>query len=260
MQNIFRTFLAILLAHLLADFPLQTDAIALGKKSHRLPYLEHGATHWAVLVAILICFSDMPLWSTPVQLLIAAYIAFHLAVDVLKNWLIERKIFRDSTGLFLLDQAFHFAAVVALTWVLTRFHWRDIKAVIGWSEATQLHVLTVGVVYAAVIFGGGYQVRYLTRSLTLQLRDAQDPSTEELRNAGLYIGWLERFLVLTAVLVQSPAMIGLILTGKSIARLPELKGPRFAEYFLIGTFLSISLALLGGIVLLRILSGTVSLK
>jgi hypothetical protein len=79
----------------------------------------------------------------------------------------------------------------------------------------------------------------------------------ELRNAGLYIGWLERFLVLTAVLVQSPAMIGLILTGKSIARLPELKGPRFAEYFLIGTLLSISLALLGGIVLSRLLFGTV---
>ncbi len=42
--------------------------------------------------------------------------------------------------------------------------------------------------------------------------------------------------MLTAVLVQSPAMIGLILTGKSIARFPELKGAKFAEYFLIGTF------------------------
>jgi hypothetical protein len=85
-------------------------------------------------------------------------------------------------------------------------------------------------------------------------------STEELRNAGLYIGWLERFLVLTAVLVKSPAMIGLILTGKSIARLPELKGSRFAEYFLIGTLFSISFALLGGILLLRLLVGAVSLK
>ena len=62
--------------------------------------------------------------------------------------------------------------------------------------------------------------------------------------------------MLTALVVQSPALIGLILTGKSIARLPELKGPRFAEYFLIGTFLSISLALLGGILLSRFLFGT----
>jgi hypothetical protein len=78
-----------------------------------------------------------------------------------------------------------------------------------------------------------------------------------LRNAGLYIGWLERFLVLTAFLIQSPAMIGLILTGKSIARLGELKGPKFAEYFLIGTLLSVSLALCGGLFLMLTLYGSV---
>ena len=59
-------------------------------------------------------------------------------------------------------------------------------------------------------------------------------SAEQVENAGMYIGWLERFLVVTAILVQSPSMVGLILTGKSIARFPELK-ERFAEYFLIGT-------------------------
>ena len=37
---------------------------------------------------------------------------------------------------------------------------------------------------------------------------------------------------------------GLILTGKSIAKFPELK-ERFAEYFLIGTLLSMGLAVLG---------------
>ena len=96
--------------------------------------------------------------------------------------------------------------------------------------------------------------------MTVQLPRTEGGSPEELRNAGLYIGWLERFLILTAVMVQSPALIGLILIGKSIARLPELKGPRFAEYFLIGTFLSISLAQVGGIVLSRLLCGTSSLK
>jgi DsbC/DsbD-like thiol-disulfide interchange protein len=45
----------------------------------------------------------------------------------------------------------------------------------------------------------------------------------------------------TAIVVQSPSIVGLILTGKSIARFPELK-ERFAEYFLIGTLLSIGLA------------------
>ncbi len=255
-----RTFLAILLAHLLADFPLQTDAVVLGKRSRKLPYLEHGAIHWAVLIALLFFFSNTLLWSTAAQMLIAGYIVFHLAVDVSRNWLVERKIFRDSTELFLLDQAFHVAAVVAFSWFLTRFRWSDVNAAVGWSDALQLHVLMVAVVYAAVIFGGGYLVRYLTRPLTRQLSDSKEESAADIPNAGLYIGWLERFLVLTAVLVQSPAMIGLILTGKSIARFPKLKEERFAELFLIGTFLSISLALLGGIVLSRVLFGAVSFK
>jgi hypothetical protein len=64
----------------------------------------------------------------------------------------------------------------------------------------------------------------------------------------MYIGWLERFLVVIGILMQSPSMVGLILTGKSVARCPELK-ERFAEHFLIGTFLSMGLAVLGGLVL-----------
>jgi hypothetical protein len=84
-------------------------------------------------------------------------------------------------------------------------------------------------------------------------------TTNELENAGMYIGWLERFLVLTSLILQSPATVGLILTAKSIARYPELKSVRFAEYFLIGTLLSVTLGILGGLVLLKAFYGTVAL-
>jgi hypothetical protein len=66
-------------------------------------------------------------------------------------------------------------------------------------------------------------------------------------------------LVVTAILVQSPWLVGLILTGKSIARFPELK-ERFAEYFLIGSLLSIGLAVLGGLILAQLWYGTMTLK
>ena len=76
----------------------------------------------------------------------------------------------------------------------------------------------------------------------------------------MYIGWLERFLVLTALLLQSPATVGLILTAKSIVRFPELKSIRFAEYFLIGTLLSLSVGILGAVILLKAFYGTVMLS
>lgn len=46
--------------------------------------------------------------------------------------------------------------------------------------------------------------------------------------------------------------MGLILTAKSIARYPEFKSERFAEYFLIGTLLSISLAVSGAVLLSKL--------
>jgi hypothetical protein len=133
-----------------------------------------------------------------------------------------------------------------------------LRSQLSWSTATGDKVLEAGIVYVAVIFAGGYLIRYLTRNLTAGIKKPGE-TAEQVENAGMYIGWLERFLVVTAILVQSPSMVGLILTGKSIARFPELK-ERFAEYFLIGTLLSIGLAVVGGLVLAKLWYGTITLK
>lgn len=102
-------------------------------------------------------------------------------------------------------------------------------------------------------------VRFLTKPLLKTDLHELGETTNELQNAGMYIGWLERFVVLTALVLQSPATVGLILTAKSIARYPELKSVRFAEYFLIGTLLSLIIGMLGGLILLKAFYGTVTL-
>ncbi|MGH9709433.1 MAG: hypothetical protein ACRD37_02665, partial [Candidatus Acidiferrales bacterium] len=70
------------------------------------------------------------------------------------------------------------------------------------------------VTYAIVIFGGGYLIRTLTRPLLRGQSRPTEQTAEQLRNAGMYIGWLERFLILTALLLHSPATAGLVLTAK----------------------------------------------
>jgi uncharacterized protein YneF (UPF0154 family) len=119
-----------------------------------------------------------------------------------------------------------------------------------WTRA-----LIVVIVYATVIFLGGYFIRLLTRPLLRNNPPLPGESASQLRNAGMYIGWLERFVILTALLLRSPATAGLVLTAKAIARYPEFKQVRFAEYFLIGTLLSISAALVGGAILFKLLYG-----
>ena len=54
--------------------------------------------------------------------------------------------------------------------------------------------------------------------------------------------------------------MGLILTAKAIVRYPEFKSVRFAEYVLIGTLLSVSLALAGAVFLAWLLLGQVRLS
>ena len=80
------------------------------------------------------------------------------------------------------------------------------------------------------------------------------PNKPGLRNAGKFIGWLERALVTTFVVAGYPEGIGLLLAAKTIARYPELKNDQahhFAEYFLVGTFTSFSMALIAGFILLK---------
>jgi predicted permease len=128
-------------------------------------------------------------------------------------------------------------------------------------------ILLLLIVYVIVMFACGYLIRFVTKPLMRHIAKAKpqapdSPPSEtpaQLSNAGMYIGWLERFLVLTALLLHSPATVGLIIAAKSIARYPQFHREQFAEYFLIGTLLSICTAFVGGVVLMRVFFGNSAL-
>ena len=59
----------------------------------------------------------------------------------------------------------------------------------------------------------------------------------------------------TAVLAGSPTGVGLVVAAKSVFRFEDAKrGRHAAEYFLIGTFLCVSEAVVGGVVAGRLLA------
>ena len=223
MQPLSKLILTVILAHLLADFPLQTSAMVQGKGRGSRAYLAHGAIHLFVLALCIAMFAG-PAWLDSLWFWVAfvLYVALHLGIDLAKHRLVSAKKLPDSTLVFLLDQALHVCTIIALVWFLTRPDWATLRSDFRWSPATGERVLQAAVVYVAVVFAGGYLIRYLTRNLAAGIHKAGE-TPEQVNNAGLYIGWLERFLVMTAILVQSPSMIGLILTGKSIA-VPRLEG------------------------------------
>jgi hypothetical protein len=253
-------FLILCLGHLASDFLLQTDAMVKAKKHGSAAYWKHGLIHYVAIVVVTLFADPALLVRIRFQAICVALIGAHLLIDFCKERLTAAAKIRDNALAFLADQAAHIVTIVAAALLVTDTS--PVAAVVRFSALVPQRdrILAVLVIYFAVVFAGGYAIRYLTRPLTRHLPQLGDESALSLRNAGMYIGWLERSLVLTAMILRSPATVGLVLAAKSIARFPELgKSERFAEYFLIGTLLSLLAAIFGGIVLLKVLTGRVTL-
>jgi hypothetical protein len=78
-----------------------------------------------------------------------------------------------------------------------------------------------------------------------------------LKSAGTLIGYLERLLILTFVLLEQWEAIGFLLTAKSILRFNDIKGIEqraLSEYVLLGTLLSFTTSIGVGLAVTRLLS------
>ena len=260
MTTLLRFFLALYLGNLFADFVLQSHALIAQKRAGQLiAYAQHGLIHYLCAAVLAGFFVPGSFFSIRTHAVLVALTLSHLLIDSAKIRCTAAEWITNGTRAFLGDQLLHVATVLLAAKLLTPdVNFAMLLAWLGNFRWLPNKFLSVPVVYIAVIFGGGYLVRFLTRTLAEGIKShSPDKPSEQLGNAGLYIGWLERFLVITAMLLQSPATVGLILTAKSIARYPEFKSERFAEYFLIGTLLSISLAIVGGAILSKIIFGKI---
>jgi hypothetical protein len=259
MQEMIRVALLLYLAHLLADFVLQTSRMVNLKRAGKIAgYARHGAVLYVAMLVLTGFFVPGSLVSLRLQVAIIALTLVHLAIDWCKIRLGARYAVADGTLAFSLDQLLHgFTIFLVAWWIVGVPAAHDMMHVLGLLRRPGNKILLALVVYAAVIFGAGYLIRFLTKPLMRDLKLSE--SQAQLSNAGMFIGWLERFLILSALFEHSPATAGLILAAKSIARYPEFKREQFAEYFLIGTLLSISAAIIGGVILLRVFYGSSSL-
>jgi len=236
-------FLQLYAAHLIADFLLQPNWIARNKTSFRALGL-HAVIHAAcgyVLVNISL--------NATIAGGILGLAAIHVAIDFVKA-----KLKADGWVAFLVDQGIHSVTVVLAAVWLSATPWQTIQQA-AIDVVTNRHTYLFLAAYVAVVFGGGYLVQKVTESFLEKIDDAQKTLKPGLPNAGRYIGWVERILVLTFVLANVNEAVGFLLAVKALARYPEIKGDEtghFAEYFLVGTLTSVGLALGGGLIVKQV--------
>jgi hypothetical protein len=254
MQAYLQVFLALLFAHLLGDFPLQTRGMVLGKTAMRVSaYLSHGFVHLLISIAALASFTELPLSGPSTLIALAILVPGHLALDLGKSTLVRALPASDGALLYTADQAMHVLIVALVTAVAVQAP-PPVAALYGLWMVYRDTFLVAALVIAATVFPAGYLIRYMLKPLSDQLgvdreRATGRESLEGLSNAGLYLGWLERGLLVIAFAIGSFTAVGLIIGAKSVARFPEFRSRAFAEYFLIGTLISVAIAAVGGSVL-----------
>ena len=252
MQPWLVVFLALLFAHILGDFPLQSRRMVDAKLAFRASaYSRHLLVHFGLAAGALALFTTAPLLQISTLGALALLTLGHGALDLGKSAMIHRRPSLDRLPLFAADQFAHVVIVAAAALIVVQ----DVPAIDSlrdfWVQQREA-LLVVLVILSASVFPAGYLIRYLLVPLSRELAesasergDARGP-IEELTNAGLYLGWLERTLLVVAFAAGSLTAVGLIMGAKSIARFPEFKSRAFAEYFLIGTLASVTVAAVGG--------------
>jgi len=224
-------------AHVLSDFVVQpacwiTERREKAWGSRRL-YL-HGAV--AAVITYVVAWRWDAAWLIPVVF------CSHVVVDGLKSRA------RDTGRAFALDQAAHLTVLFGCWLGLSASGARLVLPAAAEALADS-RVWLVALAYVSLFWPAGIVIGRITGPLRLQLsRDTQDadpPDALGLDKAGLWIGRLERLLILTFVLIGHFDAIGFLIAAKSILRFGEGGSPgrrKETEYILIGTLLSFTLA------------------
>jgi hypothetical protein len=222
----------LLIAHLLTDFVLQpTQWIKDRQEKHfassRL-YL-HGLIT-ALVAFILIGWSY---WMVALVILVT-----HTLIDGWKSYRPQK------VSYFLIDQILHLA-VIAACWYAVFGNMDILRR--GWQRwNTDPHSWLL---LAAVLFvttPAGILIAQLTGQWSKKIEDADN----SLANAGKWIGIVERIIVLILVSQNQYSAIALLVTAKGIIRFNEKDRQEVkTEYLVIGTLLSIGIAIITGLLL-----------
>ena len=222
----------LLIAHVLGDFVLQPNSWVIDKrrKKYKSKYFYlHGLVHLIALV-ILLEF-DWSQWSW-----ITIIVVSHLIIDLIK---LNLNNTFNSRILFTIDQLLHLIIIGIIVCVNTPHKIPFEKIYLTESLLLILAILIITFVSAVVM-------KIIMSKWSLK----EDKSQDSLKNAGKYIGILERLFVFGFILLNQWSVIGFLIAAKSVFRFGDLsraKDRKLTEYILIGTLISFGIAILIGL-------------
>lgn len=217
----------LIVAHLICDFVLQTDVFC--KQKNKLNgkgvtfQLIHALLH---AIAAYVFVAQWSLWWIAVVVFCS-----HFIIDIVKSFL-KRP---DSLALFFVDQLLHVAILALLSYYIAL-----VGRIVG-CERFSIWVIASGCLVllkpTSIIISRFFN----NKNWNLATDDMSLPM------AGRWIGYFERILVVTFMLLGSYEAIGFLMAAKSIFRFGELKEKseiKRTEYVLLGTLMSFTIAVI----------------
>lgn len=229
-------FVSLLLAHFVGDYLLQSGPLCKQKREKK----EHSWFQYvhALIIAILtwVAVWDARLWY------VALAVGFsHLIIDIGKSHVKDENVWA-----YVLDQVLHILVMAVAAWGCVHR--------LGWSGPAWL-TPPVWKVEAVMVAGiiCWRPANFLIRSV-LQYNRIAIPSAPDTFHAGQLIGILERWLILVFLLIGHYEVIGFLIAAKSIIRFGDHDRTQ-TEYFLVGTLLSIAIAVGCGLLVMAVWMG-----
>ncbi len=223
----------LVLAHLLTDFVLQPWSwIVSRNKKH----FASGKLYIHGLVTSLVAWIliGWKYWIVGLIIFIT-----HTLIDGWKSYQKQNSIY------FLIDQLLHIIVITGC-WYFTFIHWEYVQHT--WARLnsnSHLWLILTACVFLTTPSG------ILIGQLTKNWRD-RIPGSENLANAGKWIGIVERIIILIFVMQNQYSAIGLLIAAKGIIRFNEKDRQEIkTEYLVIGTLLSIGIAIVTGLIINR---------
>jgi len=228
-----------IIAHILADFPCQTDGMVASKS-----YVSKAM--W-LHIGIVVVLTALATLDVVLGLCVGV---LHYLIDVGKLAVMHRKwANKYGSQVFMADQVAHILALVGLFWVYPHVQYE----LNGVPQAQVEHWEKVAIAVLFCMYPASYVVKLSIEQL-LPSGQAYDSSRvldiakeSDLQRAGRLIGRVERVLILVLVLINQYEAIGFLITGKSIIRFADKNSKAQSEYVIVGTLLSYLLALVAGL-------------
>jgi hypothetical protein len=230
-----KLFFLLLVAHFIADFYLQKHSWIMCKvenKHRSIGLFKHMLVHVA-LTASAIVLSGISLDASALIALLVI-ITSHYVIDIWKTY----RIF--VLKYFLIDQVGHLIFIAAVSvWVS------------GLSLQAALSELHTFFDSKTLMLIGFYLFlcKPVSLIITLSLRkyteqfDESEKANEGLASAGEFIGYFERGLIATFILLGQFAGVGFLLAAKSVFRFGDMRRQsdrKLTEYIMLGTLFSFS--------------------